>query len=76
VAYTYRSSFATDALERGVPDATVSALLGHTNTETLHRFYNRLSKRINYLKGAAERATGGGVPPDTPPETPEGQPLQ
>lgn len=57
VAYTYRSSFATDALEGGVPDASVAALLGHTGTATLHRFYNRLSGRVGHLKGAAEKAT-------------------
>lgn len=57
VAYTYRASFATDALGGGVPDASVAALLGHTTTQTLHRFYNRLSARVEHLKGAAERAT-------------------
>jgi integrase len=71
VAYSYRSSFATDALEGGVPDATVAALLGHTGTATLHRFYNRLSGRVGHLKDAAEKATrrapGAG---DTPPGTP------
>jgi integrase len=30
IAYTYRSSFATDALEARVPEASVAALLGHT----------------------------------------------
>src|SRR5262249_51319847 len=49
IAYTYPSSFATDALEAGVPDATVAALLGHTNTNTLHRFYARLSHKIDHL---------------------------
>lgn len=57
VAYTYRSSFATDALESGVQDATVAALLGHTNTATLHKFYARLSHRIDHLKDAAARTT-------------------
>jgi integrase len=71
VAYTYRASFATDALEAGVPDATVSALLGHTNTDTLHRFYNRLSQKIDHMKEAAAKATqdrpvGRDGPPDTP----------
>jgi integrase len=57
IAYTYRSSFATDALEAGVPDATVSALLGHTNTATLHKFYARLSHKVDHLKEAAAKAT-------------------
>jgi integrase len=59
VAYTYRASFATDALEQGVPDATVSALLGHTNTDTLHRFYARLGSRVEHLKDAAGKAAKG-----------------
>lgn len=72
VAYTYRSSFATDALEGGVPDASVAALLGHTTTATLHRFYNRLAGRVGHLKDAAATATrprpgaGGGPPAGTP----------
>jgi integrase/recombinase XerC len=69
VAYSYRASFATDALESGVPDATVSALLGHTTTATLHRFYNKLSGRIDHLKDAAAKATqraAGDAPGGTP----------
>jgi integrase len=68
VAYTYRGSFATDALEAGVPDATVAALLGHTNTATLHRFYNRLTSRTAHLAEAAKKATAkvaGAAPGDT-----------
>jgi integrase len=57
VAYTYRSSFATDALECGVNEASVAALLGHTNTTTLHKFYARLSKKVGHLKDAATKAT-------------------
>ncbi len=49
VAYTYRSSFATDALELGIADTTVAALLGHTNTNTLHKFYARLSHKVGHL---------------------------
>lgn len=68
IAYTYRSSFATDALEHGIPDATVAALLGHTNTNTLHRFYARLSHKVEHLKDAAAKAippTTDGARPDT-----------
>src|SRR5262249_31594008 len=53
VCYGSRSSFATDALEAGVPDASVAALLGHTNTATLPRFYNRLAGRVGHLRDAA-----------------------
>lgn len=71
IAYTYRSSFATDALESGVQDATVAALLGHTNTTTLHKFYARLSHRIEHLRDAAAKATRphqgtGDAPPSVP----------
>lgn len=59
IAYSYRATFATDALEAGVPDATVAALLGHTNTNTLHKFYARLSSRVGHLKDAAEKAIRG-----------------
>lgn len=77
VAYTYRASFATDALESGVQDASVAALLGHTNTATLHKFYARLSGRVGHLRDAAAKATrppkgAGGAPPEAPGETPPG----
>lgn len=67
VAYTYRSSFATDALELGVPDASVAALLGHTNTATLHKHYVRLSGRLEHLKEAAGKATARGPAGDGDP---------
>jgi integrase len=57
IAYSYRASFATDALEAGIPDASVAALLGHTTTATLHKFYNRLSQKTGHLKDAAAKAT-------------------
>jgi integrase len=71
ISYTYRSSFATDALEAGVPDTTVAALLGHTNPSTLHRFYARLSHKVKHLQAAAGKAIQdrpgvGDAPPDTP----------
>jgi integrase len=70
IAYTYRSSFATDALEGGVPDATVAAILGHTNTATLHNYYARLSGRLGHLKDAAARATRTPAVGDGPGGTP------
>jgi integrase len=69
IAYSYRSSFATDALEQGVPDATVATLLGHTNTATLHKFYARLSHKADHLKAAAAKATQGPKADATPPDT-------
>ncbi len=59
IAYSYRASFATDALEAGIPDASVAALLGHTTTATLHKFYNRLSQKTGHLKDAATKASQG-----------------
>jgi integrase len=80
IAYTYRSSFATDALEARVPEASVAALLGHTSTATLHRFYNRLSARVGHLKDAAATATrpqpsaADDGPPAAPGAAPPGRP--
>jgi integrase len=68
VAYTARHSYATDALERGVPDADVAALMGHTGTAVLHTWYSKLSQRRQHLRAAATRATDGG-PRGTPPKT-------
>jgi integrase len=55
VAYGLRHLFATDALERGVPIATVAELLGHTNTLTVSRSYSHLSKRTSHLRDAVEQ---------------------
>ena len=67
VAYSYVRASAPTPSKPGVPDATVAALLGHTGTATLHRFYNRLSGRVGHLKDAAETATrpkpAAGEPP-------------
>jgi integrase len=57
VPYTFRATFATDALERGVPEATVSELFGHTDTRMLHRHYNKISQRVKHLQEAAWKAT-------------------
>jgi integrase len=60
VPYTFRATFATDALEAGVPEASVSELLGHKDTRMLHRHYARLSKKVAHLRAAAEQATRRG----------------
>lgn len=59
-AYTYRHSFATDALERGVGIAQVAELLGHTSTDMVMRHYSKLSQRVQHLRDMAARAVGGG----------------
>ena len=51
-AYGYRHGFATDALAKGVPDAQVAALLGHSGTTMLHRHYSHLTERAQVLRDA------------------------
>ena len=51
-AYGYRHSFATDALSKGIPDATVAALLGHSGTTMLHKHYSHLTSRTQALRDA------------------------
>lgn len=48
--YSYRHGFATDALARGVPDAHVAELLGHTSTAMLHRHYAHLGAKATVLR--------------------------
>jgi len=50
--YGYRHLWASDALARGVPDAHVSALLGHASTAMLHRNYSHLTARAQTLREA------------------------
>ena len=47
IAYGYRHSFVTDALVKGVPDAHVAALVGHTSTTMIHRHYSHIGSRLN-----------------------------
>ena len=58
IAYGYRHAFATEALSRGVPDATVAALLGHGSTAVLHKHYSHLTSRADVLRQAAARVRG------------------
>jgi integrase len=55
-AYTYRHSYTTDALENGVPIATVAELLGHQSTHMISKHYSHLSERTAHLRRAAEAA--------------------
>jgi integrase len=57
VAYSYRHSFATDALIKGVGVAQVAELLGHTNTNMVMRHYSHLADNVAHLRQAALRAT-------------------
>jgi len=52
ICYGYRHAFATDALERGVPDTHVAELLGHDSTQMVHRHYAHLSSKTKALRDA------------------------
>ena len=56
-AYIYRGTWATDALEAGVPDATVAELMGHSGTAILHKHYSKLREKRDHLRQQAEKAT-------------------
>jgi integrase len=55
VAYGYRHSWASDALEHGVPDALVAELLGHRGTAMLHKHYSHLGAKARALREALNR---------------------
>lgn len=54
-----RHLFATDALEAGIPPATVATLLGHSSTTQIARTYGRLIDRKGHLKEALGKIRGG-----------------
>lgn len=51
-----RHTGATRALEAGVPDADVAALMGHAGTTMLHRHYAHLNQNARRLREVATRA--------------------
>jgi integrase len=55
ICYGYRHSLAMDALAKGVPDAQVAELLGHSGTAMLHRHYSHLTARAKALQEALGR---------------------
>lgn len=57
VAYSFRHLYVTDALERGVPPATVAELVGHRNLDMIARVYSRLKGRTSHLRDAARKMT-------------------
>jgi integrase len=59
VPYSFRHSYCTDALEHGIPDATVAELMGHTSTTMVHKHYAHLEKKKAYLAEMAKKARGG-----------------
>lgn len=58
IAYAYRHSFATQALENGVGIAQVAEMLGHTGTDMVMRVYGHLGQRIQHMREQAAKATG------------------
>lgn len=58
MAYGYRHGFATDALVKGLPDAQVAALLGHSSTAMLHKHYSHLTGQTHVLRDALAKVRG------------------
>lgn len=59
IPYGYRHGYATQALLRGVPDAKVTALLGHSGTAQLHRHYAHLTAHAQALREEAGKVRAG-----------------
>jgi site-specific recombinase XerD len=59
VFYSYRHTFLTNALERGVDVATVAELTG-TSISMIQKHYGHLASKHDHLRAAAARAMGGG----------------
>lgn len=58
VCYTLRHTYATDAMERGVPAATVAELMGHKDIKMIEEHYGHLSQKRQHLQDAAKKAAG------------------
>jgi integrase len=62
VAYAFRHTYITDALEKGVPIASLAELAGHRDTRMISTVYSKLSHRRRHLAEmaakAAEEASG------------------
>ena len=58
-AYAFRHTFVTDALEKGVPIATVAELAGHADTKMVSQVYSHLSQKGEHLRQAMIQAVEG-----------------
>jgi integrase len=58
IAYTFRHSYITDALERGVSVAAVAELAGHADLRMIEEHYGHLSQKRAHLQEAARKAAG------------------
>jgi integrase len=56
ISYTYRHTYATDALEKGVGVIEVAELLGHTDAAMVMKHYQHLSEKREHLRKAAIKA--------------------
>jgi integrase len=55
--YTFRHSWCTHALERGIDAVTVATLMGHKDTTMISRHYAHLLQRRDHLRESAKKAT-------------------
>jgi integrase len=58
VAYAFRHSYASEALERGVGIAHVAELLGHSDTRMVSAHYGHLNQKVEHMREAAKKAAG------------------
>ena len=56
--YTFRHSWCTHALERGVDAVTVATLMGHRDTTMISRHYAHLMQRRDHLRESVRKAAG------------------
>lgn len=54
--YTFRHSWCTHALERGLDAVTVAVLMGHRDTTMISRVYGHLMQKREYLREAVRKA--------------------
>jgi integrase len=69
-AYAFRHLYITDALERGIPPATVAELVGHSSLTMIFRIYSKLRLRTDHLRDAARRVRPGADADAPPPARP------
>lgn len=58
IAYGYRHSFITDGLKRGISNAQMAALVGHTSTAVIDKFYSHLGSAGDALRAALKFREG------------------
>ncbi len=56
ISYTYRATYATSALEKGVGIAQVAELLGHVDTKMVSQHYSMLSQQVQHMRDMAKKA--------------------